>query len=132
MRLKRLPSLKPVRFLDTSVNSVNMQKRSKKENKRTKPWVESSSNIYKDVGFNDEEAAHLLARATLILQLRKIIKDRDWTQAQAAKALKVKQPRIAELMSMKTDCFSVDLLLKYLARLGKQVEMKVKDVSHAA
>ena len=110
-----------------------MQNCSTKENsKKKKPWIESCGNIYKDLGFDDEEAANLLARATLILQIRKIINSQDWTQEQAAKALSVKQPRIAELMGMKTDCFSVDLLLKYLARLGKQVEMTIKDINRAA
>jgi hypothetical protein len=32
------------------------------------PWIEGSGNIYKDLGFDDEEAANLLARATLLLQ----------------------------------------------------------------
>ena len=95
--------------------------------KQNDPWIESCGNIYKDLGFTDEEAANLMARATLILQVQQIIKENHWTQEQAAKALKVRQPRIAEIMSMKTQCFSVDLLLKYLARLGKRVEMTVKD-----
>lgn len=104
----------------------------KEKNKQKKPWIESSGNIYKDFGFDDEEAANLLARATLILQLRQIIQNKGWTQEEAAKALNVRQPRIAELMGMKTDCFSVDLLLKYLARLGKKVEMTVKDIRQVA
>ena len=104
----------------------------KGKSKKQKPWIESCGNIYKDLGFDEEEAAHLLARATLILQLRKIIKDQDWTQAQAAKALRVTQPRVAEIIGMKTECFSVDLLLKYLARLGKEVHMTVKDANQAA
>jgi predicted XRE-type DNA-binding protein len=110
-----------------------MQKSSKKEDaKQIKPWVESCGNIYKDLGFNDEEAANLMVRAALLLQLQQIIKDKQWTQEEAAKTLKVKQPRVAEIMSLKTDCFSVDLLLKYLARLGKRVEMTVKDVIQVA
>jgi predicted XRE-type DNA-binding protein len=51
---------------------------------------------------------------------------------QAVAARKNKQPRIAEIMSMKTECFSVDLLLKYLACLGKRVEITVTDVSQVA
>jgi len=110
-----------------------MQRYSTKEkSKKKKPWIESCGNIYKDFGFDDVEAANLLARATLILQIREIIQDRGWTQEEAARALTVKQPRIAELMGMKTDCFSVDLLLKYLARLGKRVEMTIKDIGRAA
>jgi predicted XRE-type DNA-binding protein len=96
------------------------------KDKGDKAWVESSGNVFKDIGFGDEEAANLVARCTLMLQIRNIIEENGWTQEQAAKALKVKQPRIAEIFGMKTQCFSVDLLLKYLARLGKRVEMTVQ------
>jgi len=109
-----------------------MRNYSTKEGKKKEPWIESCGNIYKDFGFDDEEAANLLARATLILQLIQIIKSHGWTQEKAAKALGVKQPRIAEIMNMKTECFSVDLLLNYLARLGKRVEMTIKDINQAA
>ena len=109
-----------------------MRNCSTKNSKKKEPWIESCGNIYKDFGFDDQESANLLARATLILQLKQIIKSNGWTQEQAAKTLGVKQPRIAEIMGMKTECFSVDLLLNYLARLGKQVEMTIKDINRAA
>jgi predicted XRE-type DNA-binding protein len=110
-----------------------MQKCSKKDgNKPEKPWIEGSGNIYKDLGFGDEEAANLLVRGNLILQVRQIIQEKGWNQEQAAKALRVKQPRIAEIMGLKTQCFSVDLLLKYLARLGKRVDMVVRDANDVA
>ena len=38
----------------------------------------------------------------------------------------VGQPRIAEIMSFNTKYFSVDLLLKYLARLGTKVSFQFK------
>ncbi len=109
-----------------------MPKSLKNVTKKKVSWTEGSGNIYKDFRFGDEEAANLLARATLILQLQQIIGERHWTQTQAAQALKVKQPRIAEIMSMKIECFSVDLLFKYLARLGKYVQMTFVDVNEAA
>ena len=46
----------------------------KEEAKEKKPWVESCGNIYKDVGFSDEEAANLMVRATLLLQLQTIFR----------------------------------------------------------
>jgi predicted XRE-type DNA-binding protein len=61
-----------------------------------------------------------------MLQIRHIIEQNDWTQEQAAKILRVKQPRIAEIMKLKTDLFSVDLLLKYLVRLGTNVSFQFK------
>ena len=109
-----------------------MRKCSGTDPESKEPWIEGSGNIYKDLGFDDEEAANLLARATLLLQIQQIVKDNKWTQEQTAKVLKVKQPRVAEIMNLKTQCFSVDLLLKYLSRLGKRVEMVVTDSSHVA
>lgn len=106
--------------------------KNEKNTEPEQPWVEGSGNIYKDLGFSDEESANLMARATLILEIREIVKANNWTQEEAAAALRVRQPRIAELMNMKTQCFSVDLLLKYLARLGKRVEMSVTDASQVA
>lgn len=88
---------------------------------------EGSSNIFKDIGFGTEEAANLLVRSQLISEIERIIKKKGWTQVQAAKALRVVQPRISELMSSRIDRFSVDILLKYLARLGKQVTVTVED-----
>jgi predicted XRE-type DNA-binding protein len=96
------------------------------KNKQAKPWVESSGNVFKDIGFSDEEAANLYARSILMLQIRHVIEQNDWTQVQAAKVLRVKQPRIAEIMKLKTELFSVDLLLKYLVRLGTEVSFQFK------
>lgn len=102
-----------------------MQKCSAKEkNKGDKPWIESCGNVFKDIGFSDEEAANLFARSTLMLQIRHIIEENGWTQEQAAKVLRVKQPRVAEIMKLKTELFSVDLLLKYLVRLGTEVSFQ--------
>ncbi|MGH9548335.1 MAG: XRE family transcriptional regulator, partial [Terriglobales bacterium] len=47
-----------------------------------------------------------------------------WSQREAAKILGVGQPRIAEIMSFSTKYFSVDILLKYLAKLGTKVSFK--------
>ena len=43
-----------------------------------------SGNVFEDIGFEREEAASLKVRADLILDLRKYIETREWTQCQAA------------------------------------------------
>ncbi len=91
------------------------------------PKVEyGSGNIFKDLGFSDKEAVGLLARAELMIQLREIIRKKGWTQREAAKELGVVQPRIAEIMKLRTDHWSVDQLLKYLDKLGKKVSFIIK------
>ncbi len=85
----------------------------------------SSGNVFKDIGFNDKEAANLLARSQLLILLEKEIRKLNLSQAQVAKKLGVKPPRISEIMSGRIDKFSIDLLVLYLSRLGKTVEFHV-------
>ena len=90
-----------------------------------------SGNVFKDIGFSDSEAANLMARAELMLKVRDIIQENGWTQREAARILGVGQPRAAEIMSFNTKYFSVDLLLKYLSKLGMQVEFSFKNTDVA-
>jgi len=55
-----------------------------------------------------------------MLKVRDIIQENEWSQREAARILGVGQPRIAEIMSFNTKDFSVDMLLKYLSKLGPQ------------
>ncbi len=93
--------------------------------------MESSGNVFKDIGYSDTEAANLMARAQLMLKVRDIIKAKGWSQREAARILRVSQPRIAEIMSFNTKYFSVDLLLKYLGRLGTKVSFQFLDTDVA-
>jgi predicted XRE-type DNA-binding protein len=100
-----------------------------KKSDKTEPKLEvehGSGNVFKDIGFSDAEAASLQARAELMLKLRDVISEHGWSQRKAAKVLGVSQPRIAEIMSFNTKYFSVDLLLKYLAKLGIRVSFRFK------
>ena len=58
----------------------------------------SSGNVFTDLGFPPDEAAHLLIRADLMIQLESILQERGLTQAKAAKLLDVSQPRISDLV----------------------------------
>lgn len=86
-----------------------------------------SGNVFKDIGYTDAEAANLIVRAELMLRIRDIIQENGWSQRRVAKVLGVGQPRIAEIMSFNTKYFSVDLLLKYLARLGQRISFVFTD-----
>ena len=86
----------------------------------------SSGNVFKDLGFPAEEAAHLLVRADLMIQLEGILKTRGLTQAKAAKLLGVSQPRVSDLVRGRIDLFSIDTLVDMLARLGVSVTLRTK------
>lgn len=67
----------------------------------------------------------LVHKVMLIAEIKAIIEEHGWTQNEAAKKLGVKQPRIAELNRLCIDKFSTDLLIKYLYRLNRLVQVSV-------
>jgi predicted XRE-type DNA-binding protein len=83
----------------------------------------SSGNVFKDVGFPDDEAEHLRVRADLLIQIQQALKVRGLKQAEAAKLLGVTQPRVSDLVRGRIDLFSVDSLIDMLARLGVRVRL---------
>ena len=86
----------------------------------------STGNVFRDLGFSDEESAHLLVRSDLMIEVQKFIASRRLTQAQVAKILHVTQPRVSDLLRGRVDLFSTDTLLDMLGRLGVQVRFVLK------
>jgi predicted XRE-type DNA-binding protein len=101
-------------------------KESAKDNKKLEA-EHSSGNVFKDIGFDDDEAESLLVRANLMSTLKDLIEASGLSQRQIAKVMGVQQRRVAEIVSMKTHLFSSDLLMRLLSRLGKKVSVIVKD-----
>ena len=58
--------------------------------------VNSSGNVFIDLGYSPDEAAILQMRADLMADLRKLIKAKRLTQAKAAEILGVSQSRVSE------------------------------------
>ena len=83
----------------------------------------SSGNVFTDLGFSDDEAEHLRLRSTLMIEVRKLIKERKLTQAEAAKLFGVTQPRISNLVRGRIDLFSIDTLVGMLALAGIHVDV---------
>jgi predicted XRE-type DNA-binding protein len=86
----------------------------------------STGNVFRDLGFSNEESEHLLVRADLLIQLQKTIAAKGLKQAAAAKVLRVTQPRVSDLLRGRIDLFSTDALIDMLARLGIGVRLVVK------
>jgi predicted XRE-type DNA-binding protein len=78
----------------------------------------SGGNVFRDLGFSEDEAAHLEVRSTLMFTIRKLIQDRQLTQAKAATLFGVTQPRISDLVRGHIEFFSIDSLVDMLARAG--------------
>jgi predicted XRE-type DNA-binding protein len=85
--------------------------------------VESSGNVFADLGFANPEQE--LLKAQLLLQIYRTIKERKLTQAQAGEILGVKQPHVSSLMRGQSGAFSVERLMEFLTALGHDIEIAI-------
>ena len=88
--------------------------------------TKSSGNVFEDLGFDAPEAENLKLRAQLMRELEQLIHDAQLTQSDAAELLNIHQSRVSDLVRGKIDRFSIDTLVKLLARAGRRVELQVK------
>jgi predicted XRE-type DNA-binding protein len=85
----------------------------------------STGNVFRDLGFSEEEATNLKMRMDLMIRLGALIEARGLTQAKAAELFGVSQPRISDLVRGKIDRFSVDTLIAMLGHAGVKVQIVV-------
>lgn len=85
---------------------------------------ESSGNVFADVGLPDAEER--LAKAGLAVRISEAIRARRLTQTQAARILKIDQPKISRLLGGRLSGFSTERLMHFLTMLGRDVEITVK------
>ena len=64
-------------------------------------------------------------REILVIRARQYINDQSMTQAAAAQAMGVSQPRISDLMRGKSEKFSLDMLVTMLERVDIKVAITV-------
>ncbi len=82
-------------------------------------------NVFDAIAASPEEALNMKLRASLIREIRAKVMDAGWTQSETAHQLGVTQPRVSNLLRCKLSKFSLDALVKILARLGSEVELRV-------
>jgi len=87
-------------------------------------YMESSGNIYQDLGFEDAEER--LVKAKLAMRITEIIENNQFKQAEAAKILGINQPKISALMNGRLSGFSMEKLIHFLNQLNQDVEIIVK------
>lgn len=84
----------------------------------------SSGNVFADLGLAEPEER--LAKAALAHKIAQIISKRHLTQAEAAKILKLDQPKISAIMSGRLSGFSLERMLLLLISLDRDIEIRIK------
>ena len=68
---------------------------------------------------------NLKMKSDLLIEIEQIIKRRELTQAEAAKILKISQPRVSQLLNGRIENFRLDALVGFATRLGLDVKIQV-------
>jgi predicted XRE-type DNA-binding protein len=87
---------------------------------------EGFTSVWDAVEDTPQEAANMRARSRLMIDIAKLIRLKNLTQAEAAKTFGVTQPRISDLIRGKIDLFSVDTLINMAATAGMLPTIKLK------
>ena len=89
----------------------------------TKVTVSHNSALV-DLGI--ENAEELTTKIQLAVTIKRILKGRHLTQAEAAELLGITQPKVSKLMNSKLEGFSVEKLMRLLTLLNRDIEIRVK------
>ncbi len=87
--------------------------------------IKGSGNVFLDLGFDPAEAEIMALRAEVMIRVEQHLKAQGWTQAEAAKRLKITQPRVSRLTKGRWQDFSLDMLLTLAARAGLKPELRL-------
>ena len=87
---------------------------------------ESYLSVWDAIADTPEQAANLRARAELMQKITAIVKQQDWTQAEAANRCGVTQPRINDLLRGRVSRFSLDALVNIATALGCRVRVDLE------
>ncbi len=90
----------------------------------SEPIINSSGNVFLDLGYSSDEAAILQMRADLMADIRKFVKAKKLTQAKAAEILGITQSRVSDLTRGKWEKFSLEMLITLATKAGMHVMLK--------
>ena len=85
---------------------------------------EGSGNVFADLGYADAKARTL--KVELAMEVNRLLRERRLTQAASASLLGVLQPHVSDLVRYRLDRYSVERLMEFLVRLGRDVEIRVR------
>lgn len=88
--------------------------------------VVGSNNVFRDIGFAEDEAQNLLLRTDLMIAIERYIRKAGLSQTEAAKMLGITQPRLSDLFRHRIERFSLDALVILAAKAGLSVRMSVR------
>jgi predicted XRE-type DNA-binding protein len=90
--------------------------------KRSEVQVGTGS-VFADLGYADARERSI--KVELAMEVNRILGEQRLTQEGAAKLLGMRQPHVSDLARYRLNRFSVERLMDFLTRLGKDVEIRI-------
>ncbi len=89
-----------------------------------KKTTSDAKSVFHDL-YDQDQAAEMEIRSTLMIGLSQWLAHSDMTQAAAAKVLGVTQARVSDIKRGAISRFSLDLLVRLAARAGLRPKLKL-------
>jgi len=85
--------------------------------------IEKAKSAYAELGFPDAE--EMLVKAQLVMRIAQILRERGWSQQQAAQVLRLTQPKLSKMLRGQFRGISEMKMMDCLVRLGREVRIVV-------
>jgi predicted XRE-type DNA-binding protein len=82
-----------------------------------------TGSVFADLGYPDAKERRL--KVELAMQVNRVLEERGLVQDRAARLLGIRQPHVSDLVRYRLNRFSVERLMDFLTRLGKDVEIRI-------
>ena len=92
--------------------------------KKLPAHTRGSGNIFADLGLPNAEEHQL--KAALVVQLKRLMAEREITQTEAAKMVDMKQPDLSKVLRGHFKLVSVEKLMRMLTAFDQDVEITIK------
>lgn len=93
-----------------------------------KPKAEiATKSVYAEIGFKDHK--EIETKANLVIEIRRAMNNKKLTQTKAAEIIGLSQPKLSELLRGHFRGYSIERLIHFLNKLGKDVDIVIKPKS---
>src|SRR6266850_5157741 len=82
-----------------------------------------SGKVFADLGYPDAKERRL--KVELALEVNRLLEERGFAHDRAARLLGIRQPHVSDLVRYRLNRFSVERLMEFLTRLGKDVQIRI-------
>ena len=89
--------------------------------------IQSSGNVFSDLGFGPDDAAVILIRIEVAASILKRIRKNGWTSNEAARQLDITDQLVSQIITTKLEEVSLDTLWMIAVRSGLDLQLKLTE-----